>query len=163
MILKELLVDALRYGLPTVGAGVGILKGQKSCGPSLACTVKYGAAGWAIGWVAQYLVLWALDSLSGEAMPELPVGSGGDTAPDGPRKVEGKAEFIPPVATGPSPSPASQSPEVAAAVAAVYSAPPAGEASSTPTDGTLSGTSSATSPDVRVPRGAWFKDAFGRE
>ena len=66
-IVRELIVDALRLGLPVTGAVMGALQAQKK-GKSLKKTAGYIAAGYGIGWATGKLVLYVFDQAS-TAMP----------------------------------------------------------------------------------------------
>jgi hypothetical protein len=92
--------DFLRYGLPTVGAvSAGLWANRK--GMKSVSTAGVAAAGWGVGWLAQYLAGKAVDVISSESLPEdiaSPIGLlpelAGPTADQAIATVQGNADTV---------------------------------------------------------------------
>ena len=68
-LLREALVDALRKGLPIVGAVAGSAWMTRRYGDDLKMVVAGAGAGYATGWLAQKIILWGAERLTALQMP----------------------------------------------------------------------------------------------
>ena len=68
-LLREAFVDALRKGLPIVGAVVGSAMMTRRYGDDLKVVAAGAGAGYAAGWATQKLILWGAEKFSAVQMP----------------------------------------------------------------------------------------------
>ena len=76
-VLREGVVDALRYGVPTVAAIAGARYGTRKQ-DTLKHAVLGAGVGFLAGWAVQKALLWGLEALS---YPQMPTKSAAATAP----------------------------------------------------------------------------------
>lgn len=68
-LLREAFVDGLRKGLPIVGAVAGSAWMTRRYGDDLKVVAAGAGAGYATGWLAQKIILWGAERLSAVQMP----------------------------------------------------------------------------------------------